>query len=209
VSPIVQVCVLLSPRSFADPTDLINTPRLHPRLSQREQKRFQSAASSCWASVQRVWKRHRQSYDTGHIRNHFSVSPHCTLSPHVSELSTVLRLHVNIFDQSAQQFTLPSEYFDLPKPELECLESADLQFHYDPSPFAFWITRRSDPGSVPIFDTRLTSLPSPPIPAFVDGFPLVFEDRYLQVPRLFISVFLFQLALTCLTSAHVVPSTRY
>ncbi|KAH9952633.1 glycosyl hydrolases family 31-domain-containing protein [Russula dissimulans] len=60
---------------------------------------------------------------------------------------TTSRLHVNIFDQSAQQFILPSEYFDLPKPEhLSSPESADLQFNYDPSPFAFWITRRSDPG---------------------------------------------------------------
>ena len=70
---------------------------------------------------------------------------------------------------------------------------AELQFDYEPSPFAFWITRRSDPGSAPHFDTRLTSLPSTPIPAFrartrtadpslaFDGFPLVFEDRYLQV----------------------------
>jgi alpha-glucosidase len=95
---------------------------------------------------------------------------------------TIARLHVNIFDTSKQQFTLPSGYFDLPKPgELTTpVQSADLAFHYQASPFAFWITRRSDPDSVPIFDTRLTSLPATPIPAF-DGFPLVFEDRYLQV----------------------------
>jgi alpha-glucosidase len=102
------------------------------------------------------------------------------------------RLHVNIFDKAAQQFTLPSGYFDLPKVEsLSSPAQAELQFNYEPSPFAFWITRRSDPGSAPIFDTRLTSLPSTPIPAFrdstsdpsleFDGFSLVFEDRYLQV----------------------------
>jgi hypothetical protein len=101
------------------------------------------------------------------------------------------RLHVNIFDQSARQFTLPSGYFDLPKPgNLSSLADADLQFNYEATPFAFWITRRSDPGSAPIFDTRLASLPSAPIPAFrrtsdpslvFDGFPLVLEDRYLQV----------------------------
>jgi alpha-glucosidase len=101
-------------------------------------------------------------------------------------------LHVNIFDKSARQFTLPSGYFDPPKVEnLSSPAEAELQFNYEASPFAFWITRRSDPGSTPIFDTRLTSLPSTPIPAFrgrtsdpslvFDGFPLVFEDRYLQV----------------------------
>ena len=110
-----------------------------------------------------------------------------------------LRLHVNIFDKSAHQFILPSEFFDPPMSEnLRTFAGAargdsDLQFNYEASPFAFWITRRSDPGSTPIFDTRLTSLPSAPIPAFrsgkgksdpslvFDGFPLVFEDRYLQV----------------------------
>ena len=103
--------------------------------------------------------------------------------------SIVPRLHVNIFDTSAQQFTLPSGYFDLPKPgEPTSPVYADLQFNYEASPFAFWITRRSDPDSVPIFDTRLTSLPPTPIPRarddtspVFDGFPLVFEDRYLQV----------------------------
>ena len=99
------------------------------------------------------------------------------------------RLHVNIFDKSA----LPSAHFDPPK-KVENLSSpveAELEFNYEPSPFAFWITRRSDPGSTPVFDTRLTSLPSTPIPAFrgrtsdpslvFHGFPFVFEDRHLQV----------------------------
>ncbi|KAI9437339.1 glycosyl hydrolases family 31-domain-containing protein [Lactarius indigo] len=105
---------------------------------------------------------------------------------------TTSRLHVNISDTSARQFSLPPEYFDPPKQtEPSSPEHADLQFHYEASPFAFWITRRSDPYSEPIFDTRLTSLPPAPIPAFLragddpnlgfDGFPLVFEDRYLQL----------------------------
>ncbi|KAI9452134.1 glycosyl hydrolases family 31-domain-containing protein [Lactarius psammicola] len=105
---------------------------------------------------------------------------------------TTSRLHVNISDTSARQFSLPLEYFDPPKlTEPSSPERADLQFHYEASPFAFWITRRSDPYSEPIFDTRLTSLPPAPIPAFLragddpslgfDGFPLVFEDRYLQL----------------------------
>ena len=121
--------------------------------------------------------------------------------PHLSfaEARLSLRLHVNIFDKPAQQFVLPSGFFDPPKSEnlRTSTEAArgdsDLQFNYQASPFAFWITRRSDPGSNPIFDTRLTSLPPAPIPAFrsgkgksdpslvFDGFPLVFEDRYSQV----------------------------
>ena len=106
------------------------------------------------------------------------------------------RLHVNISDTSARQFVLPPDYFYQPKlTEPSSPERADLKFHYEASPFAFWITRRSDPHSVPIFDTRLTSLPPAPIPAFLragddpslgfDGFPLVFEDRYLQVMYFF------------------------
>jgi alpha-glucosidase len=105
-------------------------------------------------------------------------------------------LHVNISDTSARQFALPPEYFDPPKlTEPSSPERADLQFNYEASPFAFWITRRSDPYSEPIFDTRQTSLPPAPIPAFLrtgndsilglDGFPLVFEDRYLQVKYFF------------------------
>lgn len=124
--------------------------------------------------------------------------------PHLSfaEARPDLRLRVNIFDKSAQQFILPSGFFEPPKSENLGTSAAaargdsDLQFNYEESPFAFWITRRSDPGSNPIFDTRLTSLPSAPIPAFpsgkgkgdpslvFDGFPLVFEDRYLQVTRI-------------------------
>jgi hypothetical protein len=124
--------------------------------------------------------------------SYFSLSIR-TLTDHALCVTTAPnRLHVNIFDTSARQFVLPPEYFYSPKlTEPSSPERADLQFHYEASPFAFWITRRSDPYSVPIFDTRLTSLPPAPIPAFLragddpslgfDGFPLVFEDRYLQV----------------------------
>lgn len=132
------------------------------------------------------------------------------MSVHLSfaEARLSLRLHVNVFDKSTQQSPLPSEFFDPKSENLSTPEVAtrgilahdngdvagwgsDLQFDYEASPFAFWITRRSDPGSAPIFDSRLTSLPSAPIHAFrsgrsdpslvFDGFPLVFEDRYLQV----------------------------
>ena len=67
--------------------------------------------------------------------------------------------------------------------------NSDLEFHYESSPFAFWITRRSEPDAQPLFDTRTSSLPSTPIPPVIasdsstalDGFPLVFEDQYLQL----------------------------
>jgi alpha-glucosidase len=72
-------------------------------------------------------------------------------------------------------------------------EDSDLVFNYDSSPFAFWITRRSQPDDQPLFDTRISSLPETPIAPLVyddtyidkstalDGFPLVFENRYLQL----------------------------
>ncbi|KAK7677820.1 hypothetical protein QCA50_019132 [Cerrena zonata] len=43
--------------------------------------------------------------------------------------------------------------------------NSDLVFNFDPSPFAFWITRRSNPDAFPLFDTRVSSLPETPIPA--------------------------------------------
>lgn len=74
------------------------------------------------------------------------------------------------------------------------MSSSDLVFNYESTPFAFWVTRRSDPDAAPLFDTRISSLPPTPIPAFVqpteynpgsstgfDGFPLVFGEQYLQV----------------------------
>ncbi|KAG6370670.1 glycoside hydrolase family 31 protein [Boletus reticuloceps] len=99
-------------------------------------------------------------------------------------------LHVKIYDTANQQFTIPELVIERPPTPTESFTgSSDLVFNYDPSPFAFWITRRSDPEAMPIFDTRITSLPSTPIPPFntsdprtaFDGFPLVFEDQYLQV----------------------------
>jgi alpha-glucosidase len=68
-------------------------------------------------------------------------------------------------------------------------EGADLQFNYQSSPFAFWITRRSDPHTEPLFDTRLTSLPKAPTQATVSNgnnvslqdFNLKFQDQYLEV----------------------------
>ncbi|KAK7442993.1 hypothetical protein VKT23_015940 [Stygiomarasmius scandens] len=100
------------------------------------------------------------------------------------------RLHVNIFDTPREQFTIPEEVISRPpRPTTSFVDSSDLIFNYEPSPFAFWITRRTEPDSVPLFDTRIRSLPSTPIPDLtpngtlinLDGFPLVFEDQFLQL----------------------------
>lgn len=104
--------------------------------------------------------------------------------------ASVSSLRVKIYDTANQQFTIPESVIQRPAaPTESCTGSSDLVFNYDASPFAFWITRRSDPDAMPIFDTRTASLPPTPIPPFnssdirtaFDGFPLVFEDQYLQV----------------------------
>ena len=103
---------------------------------------------------------------------------------------TACRLHVNIYDTARSQFTVPSSVVALPSaPTTSHKDTSDLVFNYDPSPFAFWITRRSSPSDAPLFDTRISSLPPTPIPPLnasdpstaLDGFPLVFEDSYLQL----------------------------
>ncbi|KAJ7248672.1 glycosyl hydrolases family 31-domain-containing protein [Mycena rebaudengoi] len=103
---------------------------------------------------------------------------------------TQSRLHVNIFDTANSQFTVPEPVIARPGASgLSTADNSDLVFNYEPSPFAFWITRRSEPGATPLFDTRESSLPATPIPPVIqrdkstalDGFPLVFEDQYLQL----------------------------
>ncbi|KAG1730127.1 glycosyl hydrolases family 31-domain-containing protein [Suillus paluster] len=99
-------------------------------------------------------------------------------------------LHVKIYDTANQQFTIPESVIERPAvPTTSYTSTSDLVFNYDATPFAFWITRRSDPDAMPLFDTRTSSLPPTPIPPFntsdpstaFDGFSLVFEDQYLQV----------------------------
>ncbi|KIP03529.1 glycoside hydrolase family 31 protein [Phlebiopsis gigantea 11061_1 CR5-6] len=99
------------------------------------------------------------------------------------------RLHVNIYDVEGQQFTIPRSVIDVPEPTANThTSSSDLVFNYDSTPFAFWITRRFEPSEPPLFDTRTASLPPTPIPPIdtadpstgLDGFPLVFEDQFLQ-----------------------------
>lgn len=102
--------------------------------------------------------------------------------PYISTLFLLLtstRLHVNIFDTDKQQFTIPESVIKRPaKPSESYIESSDIEFNYDASPFAFWITRRSEPHAAPLFDTRLASMPGSNQSSTL--FPLIFEDRYLQ-----------------------------
>ncbi|CAL1697161.1 unnamed protein product [Somion occarium] len=100
------------------------------------------------------------------------------------------RLHVNIFDTANSHFTVPESVVSLPSvPQTIHKNDSDLVFNYEPSPFAFWVTRRSEPDAQPLFDTRKSSLPMTPIPPVIatdnstalDGFPIVFEDQYLQL----------------------------
>ncbi|KAJ7727590.1 glycosyl hydrolases family 31-domain-containing protein [Mycena metata] len=103
---------------------------------------------------------------------------------------TQSRLHVNIFDTANSQFTIPESVVARPTASGSSnAHNSDLVFNYDATPFAFWITRRSAPNATPLFDTRVSSLPPTPIaPVIVDdnstaldGFPLVFENQYLQL----------------------------
>ncbi|KAH9911567.1 glycosyl hydrolases family 31-domain-containing protein [Epithele typhae] len=104
---------------------------------------------------------------------------------------TQSRLHVNIFDTAEQQYTIPSDVVALQPGtgDASFKKNSEFKFHYDEKPFAFWVTRRDEPDAQPIFDTRAKSLPPTPIPPVIgndtrtalDGFPLVFEDQYLQI----------------------------
>ncbi|KAF9043212.1 glycosyl hydrolases family 31-domain-containing protein [Panaeolus papilionaceus] len=100
------------------------------------------------------------------------------------------RLHVNIFDTNNQQYTIPQSVVEVPPPPKKSFkQTSDLVFNFEPSPFSFWITRRSQPHAEPLFDTRIASLPKTPIAAVIpsdnstalNGFPLIFEDQYLQL----------------------------
>lgn len=100
------------------------------------------------------------------------------------------RLHVKIFDDDQNQYSIPSSVVDLSQPSIGASKSnSDLVFNYESNPFSFWITRRSRPDLAPLFDTRIKSLPRTPVPPVnpsdnstaLDGFPLVFEDQYLQL----------------------------
>ncbi|KAL5495907.1 hypothetical protein ACEPAI_1371 [Sanghuangporus weigelae] len=100
------------------------------------------------------------------------------------------RLHVHIFDTANQQFQIPESVISRSVASSSNSAEPDLEFHYNPSPFEFWITRQEDgENGTPLFDTRKSSLPATPIPSLnssdpstaLDGFALVFEDQYLQL----------------------------
>lgn len=100
------------------------------------------------------------------------------------------RLHVKISDTNDQQYTIPDSVFERPSPSGNLnARDADLQFNYQRSPFAFWITRRSAPDAAPLFDTRSTSLPTTPTEAIItngdtislEDFQMKFEEQYLEV----------------------------
>ncbi|KAJ8584016.1 glycoside hydrolase family 31 protein [Rhizopogon salebrosus TDB-379] len=92
-------------------------------------------------------------------------------------------LHVKVYDTANQQFTILESVIELPvAPTTSYLGSPDLVFNYDATPFAFWITRRSDPDAMPLFDTRASSRPPTPIPSSNASDPsTAFDDQYLQV----------------------------
>ncbi|KAI0735986.1 glycosyl hydrolases family 31-domain-containing protein [Earliella scabrosa] len=113
------------------------------------------------------------------------------IHPSFAECVVVSRLHVNIFDAANAHFTIPTDVISLGDNEdrTTLKTESDLEFHYESKPFAFWITRRSEPDAQPLFDTRLQSLPPTPIPPVIpddastalDAFPLIFENQYLQL----------------------------
>ena len=139
--------------------------------------------------MQRIRHGHQGPHHPSHLRVPIPVRPAPALYLRIRR-DAPPRLHVNIFDTAQNQFTVPTSIINPPAPPTEGFKStSDLEFSYESSPFAFWITRRSDPGAAPLFDTRLASLPATPTAPVIqgdastalDGFPLVFKDQYLQV----------------------------
>ncbi|KAF9526788.1 glycosyl hydrolases family 31-domain-containing protein [Crepidotus variabilis] len=106
---------------------------------------------------------------------------------------TATRLHVNIFDTSDEQYTIPQSVVQRPQQIKDAYrQSSDLVFNYESSPFSFWITRKAHPDATPLFDTRLKSMPPTPIPAVdssdtyknttsLNNLSFVFEKQYLQL----------------------------
>ncbi|WVQ77438.1 hypothetical protein IAR50_007124 [Cryptococcus sp. DSM 104548] len=108
------------------------------------------------------------------------------------EYETASRLRVHIYDTPLNQYQVSTAILPYPNRTLTGTDSpdqSDLQFDYDTSPFAFWVTRKSD-GEV-LFDTRAANIPTYDNPSEILGeannytvlpaHPLVFEDQYLQL----------------------------
>ncbi|KAJ7209873.1 glycosyl hydrolases family 31-domain-containing protein [Mycena haematopus] len=104
---------------------------------------------------------------------------------------TETRLHVNIYDTTKSQFTIPETVIAKPQVSTsdDIASKSDLVFNYESKPFAFWITRCSASDAAPLFNTRVASLPKTPIPPVMgndpstalDSFQLVFENQYIQL----------------------------
>jgi alpha-glucosidase len=89
---------------------------------------------------------------------------------------------------------VPESVFPKPANEDGHQDSSDLVFNHENSPFAFYITRRSQPNAAPIFDTRtknidpVTEQIEPPYGGVeknsttaTDNGKLIFEAGYLQI----------------------------
>ncbi|KAJ7802958.1 hypothetical protein B0H14DRAFT_2266882, partial [Mycena olivaceomarginata] len=84
---------------------------------------------------------------------------------------------------TSSQFTIPETLIAEPTVK------SDLVFHYKANPFAFWIPCRSASPTMPLFDTRVFSLPETPIGPVISAhtsmalhnFSSVFEDQYIHV----------------------------
>jgi alpha-glucosidase len=83
-------------------------------------------------------------------------------------------MHRHIFDSERKHVAFPDRIMPVPGIRGIRPSQSSLQLHYDMSPFAFWVTRRSTGET--LIDTRASSLPEA-----AGARPLVFEDQYLQL----------------------------
>lgn len=104
------------------------------------------------------------------------------------EYESQTRLHVHIYDKAKQQYQLPDSVFARPGGQSFEGES-DLCFNYTSSPFEFWVSRKG--SDEVLFDTRQDKIPKRTEDVDIEGkksnttilpgYPLVFEDQYLQI----------------------------
>ena len=75
-------------------------------------------------------------------------------------MSSRVHQRVHIYDTAEKQWQAPPSLVPRPTPSgsSKLASSADLEFNYQNSPFAFWITRRQ--GGDVLFDTRPANIPT-------------------------------------------------
>ena len=113
------------------------------------------------------------------------------------EYETASRLHIHIYDTALQQYQIDDWVSPRPQGDNTTKASSDLAFDYNPSPFEFWVTRKSDGAE--LFDTRTENIPvyndtvniqdldqlnthgANSNYTIMPAHPLVFEDQYLQI----------------------------